>query len=133
MHHVRFFHPPVRRFRLGLLGAAAIVALALPSSALAGGFTARLYAPNHQPRVGNWHITVTARRGSQRLSGYVKYRFLYRGMLVGHRPGNWFRNGVFHDTLHWPPAAVGHTITLQVVVSTRYGTDYLNWWIKVRR
>ena len=133
MHHVRLFHPPVRRARLALLGAAAILALALPAPALAGGFTARLYAPNHQPKVGFWHITVTATRGGQKLSGTVNYRFLFNGFVVSHQRGHAFRNGVYRDALKWPARAVGHTITLQVVVSTRYGTDYLNWWIKVRR
>ena len=133
MHRIRLFRPPVRRLRLALLGAAAVLLLALPASALAGGFTARLYAPNHQPKVGYWHITVTATRGRQKLSGSVNYRFLFQGFVVSHQRGHGFTNGVFHDVLKWPGKAVGHTITLQVVVSTRYGTDYLNWWIKVRR
>jgi hypothetical protein len=136
MHHVRLFRPPIRRLRLALVGAAAILVLALPASALAGGFTARLYTPgpkHHQPRVGKWRIMVTATRGRQKLSGHVNYRFLYQGQIVSRRPGYPFRHGVYHDTLKWPRAAVGHTITLQVVVSTKYGTDYLNWWIKVRR
>jgi hypothetical protein len=130
MHHVHSF---LRRIRGLLLGSVAILALALPSSALAGGFTAHLYAPGHQPKVGNWRIKVTAARDSRQLSGSVYYRFLYLGQVVGHQPGHSFTHGVFYDTLKWPAKAVGHTITLQVVVSTRYGTDYLDWWIKVRR
>jgi hypothetical protein len=129
MQHVHSFHPRIRSL---LLGAVAVLALALPSTALAGGFTAHLYAPNHQPKVGNWRITVTANRGSQKLSGTVNYQFLFNGQVVGHKPGHGFTHGVFHDTLQWPSRAIGHTIYLQVVVSTRYGTDYLRWWIKVR-
>jgi hypothetical protein len=132
MQHVRLFHSPVRGLRPVLLAAVAILALAWPASALAGGFTARLYAPNHQPKVGSWRIKVTATRGGQKLSGSVNYRFLYQGQVVSRKPGYRFTHGVYYDTLKWPRQAVGHTITLQVVVSTRYGTDYLNWWIKVR-
>jgi hypothetical protein len=125
----------VRRFRALVPAAVAVLAMAFPAAALAGGFTAHLYTPNqtHQPRVGIWHIKVTATRGGQKLSGDVNYRFLYQGTVVAHRAGHRFSHGVFYDTLLWPANAVGHTIYLQVVVSTRYGTDYLNWWIKVRR
>ena len=111
---------------------AAIVAFALPASAVAGGFTARLYAPSHQPRVGKWSIKVTATRGRQKLSGSVSYRYLFQGVVVSTQPGGHFTRGVYRDTLTWPRRAVGHAITMQVVVQTRYGTDYLNWWIKVR-
>lgn len=111
---------------------AALVVMALPATALAGGFTAHLYVPNHQPKVGRWPIKVTATRGSQKLSGSVSYRFLLNGTQVSKQPGYSFTHGVYYDTLVWPKRAVGHTITLQVVVKTRYGTDYLNWWIKVR-
>jgi hypothetical protein len=133
MHHVRPFHPRLRRLRPVLAGAVAVLALALPGSALAGGFTAHLYAATHQPRVGYMPITVTATRGAQKLSGSVNYQFLFNGVVVSHQPGGRFTHGVYHDKLKWPGKAVGHTIYLQVVVSTRYGTDYLNWWIKVRR
>jgi hypothetical protein len=110
------------------------LALALPAGAAAGGFTARLLdTPTHQPRVGRWSITVTAMRGRQKLSGTVSYQFLYQGQVVSRQPGHGFRRGVYRDTLLWPKRAVGHTITLRIVVRTRYGTDYLNWWIKVRR
>ncbi len=120
--------------RTVLLLTAVMAALAFPTSALAGGFTAHLYVPNktHAPKVGNWRIKVTANRGSQKLSGTVSYRFLFQGTVVSTQPGGPFRNGVFYNTLTWPKRSVGHTITLQVVVKTRYGTDYLNWWIKVR-
>ena len=108
--------------------------LALPASALAGGFTARLYLSTHQPKVGKQPIKVTAYRGRTKLSGSVSYLF-YLGRTntrVGRAPGKSFRNGVYRDYLHWPADAVGHTLTMRVVVKTRYGTDYLNWWIKVR-
>ena len=58
---------------------AALAVMALPTTALASGFTAHLYASTHQPKVGRWPIKVTATRGSQKLSGSVSYRFLLDG------------------------------------------------------
>jgi hypothetical protein len=128
------FKPTIRNARFSPVIAllAALVVMAVPATALAGGFTAHLYVPNHQPKVGKWPIKVTATRGTQKLSGSVYYRFLLNGTQVSKQPGHSFTHGVYYDTLIWPKRAVGHTITLKVVVRTRYGTDYLNWWIKVR-
>jgi hypothetical protein len=120
--------PRLRAIVLPIVG---MLALALPASALAGGFTARLYPSSHTPKVGAWPLTVTATRGRQKLSGSVNYQFLFQGIVVSRQPGHSFSNGVFHDKLIWPKRAIGNTITLRVVVKTRYGTDYLNWWIKV--
>jgi len=116
-----------------LLPVVLTVGLAIPATAAAGGFTAHLYVPHntHKPKVGGWHIKVTANRGRQKLSGNVSYQFLYQGIVVSTQRGRSFKHGVMHDTLLWPRRAVGHTITLRVVVKTRYGTDYLDWWIRV--
>jgi hypothetical protein len=122
---------PMRRALFALVLAAA---LALPASALAGGFTAHLKAPNHKPVANKkWPITVTATRGSAKLAGTVSYRFLSFGTIVHTAKGGSFKHGVFHDTLVWPGEAVGHPLSLQVVVRTRYGTDYLPWWIQVQK
>jgi hypothetical protein len=124
----------IRNARLGPVLAllAALVVMAVPATASAGGFTAHLYISTHQPKVGYQPIKVTATRGSQKLSGSVSYRFLLNGTQVSKQPGHSFTHGVYYDKLKWPQKAVGHTITLQVVVKTKYGTDYLNWWIKVK-
>jgi hypothetical protein len=127
---------PVRsKRRLGLRTIAILivstVAVGLPAGALAGGFTARLYPSSHTPKVGAWPLKVTATRGGLKLSGSVSYRFLFQGQVVSSQPGGSFSHGVYRDTLNWPKAAIGHTVTLQVVVRTRYGTNYLDWWIKV--
>jgi hypothetical protein len=111
---------------------AVAVALALPASALAGGFSATLKIGSHEPKVGAQPITVTATRGSQKLSGTVRFQFLYQGTIVSKQPGGKLSNGVYRTKLLWPARAIGHTITLQTVVQTKYGTDKLNWWIRVR-
>jgi hypothetical protein len=110
----------------------AIAAAMLPSAALASAFTAKLTIPTHTPKVGKEKLTVTAVKGSQKLSGTVSYQFLFEGQPVSKQPGGSFKNGVYHDTLLWPAEAVGHKITLQVVVKTKYGTDLLDWWIQVQ-
>jgi hypothetical protein len=120
--------------RPSLIALSGLVALSLPATALAGGFTAHLAAVNHTPIANTkWRLTVTATRGSQKLSGKVSYRYLYYGVVVGHGVGGKFRNGVWHDAIIWPTRAVGHPLTFQAVVTTRYGTDYRNWWVIVRR
>lgn len=123
----------MKTVRAQILVLVAMGALVVPATALASSFSAHLTIGTHQPRVGNQRITVTATRGRTKLAGTVHYRFLYNGSVVSTKPGGSFRHGVYHDTLAWPKAAVGHTITLQVVVHTRYGTKYLNWWIKVKQ
>lgn len=125
-----------RRWSVWWRGATAVVllagALALPGSAAAAGFTATLSAPTHTPAVGKEQITVTATRGTQKLSGSVNYEFLYSGQVVSHQAGHSFTGGVFHDTLIWPLDSVGYPLTLRVIVQTRYGTDDIDYWIKVK-
>jgi hypothetical protein len=114
---------------------AVIVALGaamFPGAALASAFTSKLTIPTHTPKVGKEKITVTAVKGSTKLSGTVRYQFLFDGQVVSKQPGGSFKNGVYHDSLIWPAEAVGHKITLQVVVKTKYGTDLLDWWIQVQ-
>lgn len=60
-----------RPSRLAVVAVILAAALALPASALAGGFTAHLYASTHEPRVGLRPIKVTATRGRQKLTGNV--------------------------------------------------------------
>lgn len=124
-----------RTFRGGWgMLAAVVLALALAAPALAASFTVRINT-SHQPHVGRNPITVTVTRGRVKLSGRVYYRFLFGGQVVpgGTRAGGSFKHGVWHDTLKFPPTAIGYNLTIQVVVTTRYGTVYAPWWIKVRR
>jgi hypothetical protein len=116
-----------------LLLVAFALLLALPAAAPAATFTARLTAPNHQPTANKrWPIIVTARRGGTPLSGSVRYQFLFQSQVVASRPGHRFSNGVFHDTLLFPGGAIGKNLSLHVIVSTKYGTVVLPWWIKTR-
>jgi hypothetical protein len=111
----------------------AALALAVPATAAAAGFTAHFYAPNHTPIANRyWHVTTTATHNGTKLRGSVRYQFLFGGQVVSRQPGGSFTGGVFHDKLLFPKKSVGIALTLQVVVKTKYGTDYINWAVKTR-
>jgi hypothetical protein len=132
---MRFLLPIGAQFRrrASLVIVGLVLALALPAAASAAPFTAHLKAPNHSPIANKkWPITVTASHGRTRPGGVVRYEFLFQGQVVGHAPGHGFRRGVFHDSLLFPNAAIGHPLTLRVIVKTRFGTVNLNWKVKAR-
>jgi hypothetical protein len=122
------------RSTLGVLTMAiTALALALPAPAAASSISAHLSAPNHSPIAGKkWYITVTISRGGRKLSGSVKYQFLVDGTVVGTQPGHSFKGGVYRDWLLFPKDAVGHPLTLRVVVKTNYGTVNLDWAVETR-
>jgi hypothetical protein len=123
-----------RRTSLILAAVSVALAVAIPSAASAAAFTAHLEAPNHTPIANKkWWITVTATKGRTKLSGSVSYRFLFDGQVVGSKPGRSFKDGVCKDWLLFPGDAEGHAITLQVVVKTRYGTDYIDWAVTTKK
>jgi hypothetical protein len=116
---------------LGL--AIVVLALAVPTSASAAAFTARLSAPNHSPTAGKpWTTTVTATRGQKKLSGTVRYQVIYQGKVVNTQPVRSFQDGAYHRTLVFPPAAVGVQLTLRVRVTTRFGTVVRDWAFEPR-
>ena len=123
---------PARRLLLALIGVIAAVAVLAPS-ALASGFTLHVKFPNHTPTVNKaWRITITANRGRQKLSGTIKYVFV---TPVGNMTRNAtvkVKHGVAHDSIKFPGESAGHRLPMKVVVSTRYGTDTVNWWVKPR-
>jgi hypothetical protein len=133
---MRFFlgHFGVRSHRFtALVIAGLVLALAVPAAASAAAFSAKLTAPNHTPTANKrWPITVTVTRGRTKLSGSVRYQFLFEGQLEASRPGHAFTGGVFHDSLLFPGEAIGHVLSLHVIVKTKYGTVELPWWIKTR-
>ena len=109
----------------------AALALAVPATASAAAFKAHLTAPNHSPTANKpWPITVTATRGATKLSGSVRYQFLLYGSVVSRQPGHSFTRGIYHDVLMFPSTAVGSSLTLRVIVKTKYGTVDLNWAVK---
>jgi hypothetical protein len=96
-----------------------------------------LRATTHHPKAGtNWPITITARNGSRRVCGKVRYAFLFRGRIVGRRNPGVGRSfcGTFRDPrVVWPRRAIGIPLTFRAVVDTRLGQANLDYSVRVRR
>jgi hypothetical protein len=135
-------HSPVlrryRRLTFAFAGVIAAVALALPSLAGAAAFKAKVHFPNHNPVVNKpWVITWTASKGRHKLSGSTKYQFFIGKNThtgpVSTQKGVKFRNGKGRDTLKFPGAAVGHQLTLRVLIITKAGTVGVNWLLTTKQ
>jgi hypothetical protein len=95
-----------------------------------------LVAENHHPTVGRpwtYTVTVTDARG-RKLSGTETTHYTFAGAVVGtEKPENVrFTNGVYHDTIEFPAAAVGHPLELQAVVHTILGSITFVWPLTVK-
>ncbi len=96
-----------------------------------------LTAPNHAPVVNaNWSYTVTVTDANGRkLSGTETTEYLYNGVVVGtEKPENVpFANGIYRDTIQFPPAATGYPLAVRAVVHTSIGTGHADWTVKVKQ
>jgi hypothetical protein len=128
----------VRRVSIALAGLVAAVALLVPSAASAAAFSAKVHFPNHNPTAGKvWVITWTATKGRTKLSGSDSYQFFIgnttSGSPVRTEPGVSFKNGTGRDTLKFPSEAVGHQLTLVVVIKTSAGTVKVPWVLTTKQ
>ncbi|MFL5848957.1 MAG: hypothetical protein ACJ76R_08480 [Solirubrobacteraceae bacterium] len=125
----------MRRLLLILaIGAAATLALVPVAEAR---LSVTMHAGTHHPKAGKkWPITITARNGSGRVCGNVRYAFLFHGRVVGRRNPGVGRHfcGHFKDpAIIWPKRSIGIPLTFRAVVDTRLGQRNLNYSVKVRR
>ena len=133
--------PSLRRWLLSpalFAGLAVALALIVPSAASAAAFTAKVHFPNHNPIAGkNWVITWTATKGRTKLSGSDSYEFFQGNTTAGSpvktEPGVSFKNGTGRDTLKFPGLAVGHQLTLVVVIKTSAGTVKVPWVLTTKQ
>jgi hypothetical protein len=110
------------------------VALALPASALAAAFKVVPHIQNHTPTANRkWPIALTVTKGSKKLSGSVKYEFLFDGSVVSHQAGKKFTDGIYKDEMLFPSSAVGNPLTLRMIVTTKYGKQSVNWAVNTRK
>ena len=128
----------VGRVSIALAGLLAAVALLVPSAASAAAFSAKVHFPNHNPIAGKtWVITWTATKGRTKLSGSDSYEFFIGNTTAGSpvrtEPGVSFRNGTGRDTLKFPAEAVGHQLTLVVVIKTSAGTVKVPWVLTTKK
>ncbi len=126
---------PRKRRRAAAVGLALLVALALPSSAMAAAFKLTPHIANHTPTVNKkWPITIDVTRGKAKLSGSVKYEFMFSGTVVKTEKGYTFKNGVYTDQLVFTATSVGQPLTVRIVVTVpKYGTQHVDWKVTVRR
>jgi len=107
------------------------------SSVLTGPVHGVLRAQNHAPKVNRlWSYTVTATDAAGHpLSGTVDIEFVFGGQVVGRDtpPTHPVRHGRWHDSLTFPPSAVGQPLVFRAVVHTRLGSITLDWPISARR
>ncbi len=123
----------VRRLRPVAL--ALIVALALPGSAIAASFKITPHIANHTPTVNvKWPVRLTVTNGKKKLSGSVKYQFLFDGSVVSKQLGHSFTHGIYNDTMLWPSNSLGQPLTLRILVTVpKYGTEHIDWKIATHK
>lgn len=89
---------------------------------------------NHSPNVKTkWKYSVEAStRTGHPLAGKVLTQFLYDGTVVGKEAPAYrkLREGMLTDKVRFPRQSVGISLTVQVIVTTRYGSVRLDWRIK---
>jgi hypothetical protein len=113
---------------------ALVAVLAMPSAALAASFKLTPHITNHTPTINkNWPVIVDVTRGKVKLSGSVKYQFLFGGAVVSTQKGHTFKNGVYRDNMIFPSSSLGEPLTLRIVVKTKYGTEHLDWKVTAQR
>ena len=123
-----------RGLRAALLATAAAALLAAaPSAALAAGITAKVSGRDHAPIANSYYtLRLKVTKGTTKLSGNVNYEFLLGTQVVSKQKGHAFKNGLYTDRMCFPPAAVGHPLTLGIVVTTNQGKATVDWRIKTR-
>jgi len=97
---------------------------------------ATLVGDNHDPIANEpWNYTVTATDANGRsLPGTVETEFTFAGVVVGHEapPTHPLTDGRLHDTVTFPPTAIGHPLAVQVIVHTPIGSVTLDWSVEAR-
>jgi hypothetical protein len=128
---------PGRRLRrpLRTLALSLVVALALPAAAQAASFKITPHIRNHTPIVNQkWPVELTVTAGKKRLSGSVRYEFLFYGSVVSHQPGHRFTHGIYRDTMVFPAKSLGQPLTLRILVTvpSYHRTEHIDWKLQTK-
>lgn len=123
------------RRRLPPVALAIIATLALPATALAASFKITPHIANHTPTINKkWPVRLTVTSGKKKLSGTVKYEFLFEGAVVSHQAGRSFTRGVYNDTMLFPGQSLNQPLTLRILVTVpKYGTEHLDWKVTAQK
>jgi len=107
------------------------------SQVTSGPVHAKLIGENHAPIANHpwkYEVHVTSASG-QPLSGTILTEFVYPPIgVVGKEspPTHKFTDGVFKDSVRFPPTAEGHTVYLQTVIHTKDGSVTLDWQVTTK-
>jgi hypothetical protein len=115
----------------------ASAATATAPTVTSGPVHASLRGANHTPTPGKrwvYTVRVTAASGKP-LAGKVQTEYAFAGTVVGREspPIHPLKAGVLHDTVTFPPSAIGHPITLVTVIRTSAGSVALGWPVTVSK
>ena len=95
-----------------------------------------LHTPGHDPRPGNWPITLTVTKDGRPVAGSISYAFLFQGQVVSTQPVSKESPdfvGHFHDIILWPARSAGVPLTFRVIIHTAYGTKDVDYAVNVQR
>jgi hypothetical protein len=123
------------RRRIRPLAAVLLMALVFPATALAASFRITPHIPNHTPTINRkWLVRLTVTRGGTKLSGKVKYEFLFHGSVVSQQSGHRFTHGVYTDSMIFPRKSLGEPLMLRILVTVpKYGTEHLDWKVMTQK
>jgi hypothetical protein len=113
-----------------------VVAVTLPAAAQAASFKITPHIPNHTPIVNQkWPVELTVTAGKKRLSGSVKYEFLFEGSVVSHQPGHKFTRGIYRDAMVFPSQSLGQPLTVRMLVTVPayHRTEHIDWAVKTKQ
>jgi hypothetical protein len=94
---------------------------------------ATLRAPTHTPKVNAaWHYVVRVTNvAGQPVAALVHLQAMFQGVAVGQIGLHRVSNGVWSETIKWPPASVGQPLVFQVLATALGTTVTINYPLQV--
>lgn len=93
---------------------------------------ATLSAPTHTPKVNKpWHYVVRVTDAGKPVAAVVHLQALFQGVAVGQIGRHAVKNGVWSETIEWPPASVNQPLVFQVLATALGQTVTINYPLQV--
>jgi hypothetical protein len=93
---------------------------------------ATLSAPTHAPKVNKpWHYVVRVTNAGKPVAAIVHLQALFQGVAVGQIGRHAVKNGVWSETIEWPPASVNQPLVFQVLATALGQTVTINYPLQV--
>ncbi len=114
---------------------------AIAQAGAASAFRVTLRAPTHHPRADRaWPVSFTATYRGRPTRVRLRYEYLFGGKVVSRQNPGSLKSSGYRFTGHytdrgfvWPARAAGVRLTFRAVISGRYGTRRLDYWVQVTR